>query len=502
MDLKSLQGDLNAYLAAVLVETDGPPRPFAAVADGWQQQDIRTIAPAVQRLVREDGPDPPCCRCWWVRPRGHSKTADAAMLVAWVLAFSRRRRRMVWVAADKDQGCEGLDSIKTLCRHNPWLDMLLTCRTDKVENLHTESVVHFATSDVLSAFGWKDCDLFVMDEVTHWGPRGEELWAAMYSAAGKRRRAVVFALMNAGHADTWQRNLRDKAEHDPRWAFSELPNAVASWITADRLADQAKYLPKIAYQRLWLNQWSLGSGDALSEDDIQASITQPGPLPGPEPGWVYFAGVDLGLSRDASALAVVGLHVGHAEEIAREEPEIRAPAAVDLGYLDEPDAAPEEVFHEGTGRLRLVRLKLWTPGKAKVQIEQVEAAIVRADKLYFLQAVGCDPWQASYLIERLTKLGLPCEAVEFTSNNLKSMCTATLESFTERRIDLYQYPQLVADLRALRVEEKSYGVRLVPGKTERGTKHGDAATALAVALHLARTKPFSLHVLDHELIVE
>ena len=62
------------------------------------------------------------------------------------------------------------------------------------------------------------------------------------------------------------------------------------------------------------------------------------------------------------------------------------------------------------------------------------------------------------------------------------MATAVLEAFSEANIELFDHPKLVADLRALRVVEKSYGIRLEPGQTASGTKHGDAATGLALAL--------------------
>jgi hypothetical protein len=64
------------------------------------------------------------------------------------------------------------------------------------------------------------------------------------------------------------------------------------------------------------------------------------------------------------------------------------------------------------------------------------------------------------------------------------MASVLLDGFNQRQIDLYNHPQLLADLRALRVEEKSYGVRLTSPRGPNG--HGDAATALAIALLIAK----------------
>ena len=480
-DLKQLQNSLTTYLKAIKIETDGPPRPFWYVADSWQKAEIKAIAPAIEKLVREDAPEPRQRRAWWVRPRGHAKTADASMLLARVLSMSKRRRRAVWIAADKEQGCEGLESVRTLCRHNRWLDNLLTIRTDRIENKRTGSLCNFATSDVMSAFGWKDCDLFFLDEVTHWGPKGEDLWSAVYSAAGKRAGAVVFALMNAGHGDTWQRTLRDTAAADPNWVFSELTGPMASWITQAQLDDQAKYLPRIAYARLWLNQWTEGSGDALDPEDIERAIRLKKPAAKPRLGWAYFGGLDLGLSRDAAALAVVGVHVGFHDEMEL-EPELndREQTFVDLGLMEEPDPEYETTIVEASGRIKLTRLELWRPDKGKVDIEDIEKTIIALDRLFRLR-IGADPWQAAYLIERLQKQGIDIEPVDFVGKNLKSMCSATLEAFSEGNIELFDHPQLISDLKSLQVVEKSYGVRLDSPRGLNG--HGDSATALAISLH-------------------
>ena len=72
---------------------------------------------------------------------------------------------------------------------------------------------------------------------------------------------------------------------------------------------------------------------------------------------------------------------------------------------------------------------------------------------------------------------------------------ATLEAFSERQLDLYPDPQLRADLHSLRVVEKSYGVRLDSPRGVNG--HGDCATALAIALHLAKAG-FGLARIDEQ----
>ena len=73
--------------------------------------------------------------------------------------------------------------------------------------------------------------------------------------------------------------------------------------------------------------------------------------------------------------------------------------------------------------------------------------------------------------------------VPFTGKNLDLMATTLLDVFRSRRIELFNCPPLIADLRRLTIEEKSYGYRLSATRDEAG--HADTATAFAIALPIA-----------------
>jgi hypothetical protein len=466
MDLFELQRNLDAFLATVRIETDGEPQPYAEVCDPWQLDDLYAIAPAIERLVNPRAPEPKIRRAWWVRPRGHSKTSDVAMLIARVLAFSRRRRRCVWVAADKDQGCEGLDTIATLCRHNPWLDELLTITQDRVTNKRTGSVCYFTTSDVSSAFGWKDCDLFVMDEITHWPDKGEDLWTAMYSAAGKRKNAIVFALMNAGFQPSWQRDLRDKAEADPAWAFSELPDAVATWIDEAALADQAKFIPEAAFNRLWRNWWASGLGDAISQAEIDAAFVDAlRPLTKREPGWLYVCGVDLSKTRHFSACCVLGVKAGGQ-----------------------------------SGMIRLAHHKVWRPARGqKINYLAIERHILELDEKFGLEFVGSEGYEMEHLSQTLEadtdhkrrnarrrfRMQPWVRDIFPAAKNLQQQASLVIEGFADGRFEFYRCPELKADLQKVRVIERPNRSFRLESPRDTGQGHGDLFSAFAVGLVLA-----------------
>ncbi|HWL10870.1 MAG TPA: hypothetical protein VNQ76_20855, partial [Planctomicrobium sp.] len=77
-----------------------------------------------------------------------------------------------------------------------------------------------------------------------------------------------------------------------------------------------------------------------------------------------------------------------------------------------------------------------------------------------------------------SKVGM--KEIPFSGSNLQAMATATLEAFNSRNISLFLNDELIGDLKRLRVEERSYGFRLVSPRT--GAGHGDLATAFQLAV--------------------
>ena len=486
MDLRQLQSDPSVFRSALLIDADGGPRRLGDCLDNWQDADFRALDPA-WRCVAGQADDTAIRRAWLERPRGHSKTADIAVMATWALFASRRALKGVGCAGDRDQAALLRDAIETLRRANPWLREILDVQASKVVNQHTGSELQILTSDAPTSYGLTP-DFVVCDELTHWQKR--DLWDSLLSSAAKRAACLLLVITNAGFQDSWQWQTRELIRQDPAWHFSRLDGPQASWITADRLGEQARLLPSIAYRRLWHNDWTSGSGDALAPADIQQAITLGGPATEEEEGWAYVAGLDLGLSRDASALVVVGKDVGRVEVVEAERRKLSYHHEImrDVGLWDDEDEYegdyPEFIRHEGSGRLRLVDVQVWTPTPGrKLDIAPIERTILDAAERFEGLTIGVDLWQAQYLVERLNKQNVFTRAVEFTGSNLRSMCSAVLEAFNENMIDLFHHNQLLADLKSLRVEERGYGTRLVSPRGPSG--HGDAATGLAIALHVA-----------------
>lgn len=461
VNLLELQSDPAAFRSALLIDTDAGPARFADRMDAWQATDFAALDAGWKRTVVGSSHVAQRQRGWLERPRGHSKSADLGIMSAWALFASRRPLSGIAAAGDQDQARLLRDAVGKLLLHNPWLARVLEVQAYRVVNVHTGSVLEIITSDAPTSYGLTP-DFIIADEVTHW--RKRDLWDSLLSSAAKRSTCILVVITNAGIHDDWQWSTREAVRVDPDWFFSRLEGPCASWIAPSLLAEQARLLPSIAFRRLWMNQWTSGGGDALTEADIAAAFRsdlrrQREAIPGFE----YVAGLDLGVSRDSSALCVLGVRRSH----------------------------------QGHGTIRLALTQVWrpTPGK-RVDLQEVEDAIADVHARFELKQCNYDPWNAAHLASRLQAGGLslyshnlgrhhttsrvPMNETTPTPKNLQAMATVLIEAFNDHRVELFPEPDLHRDLRRLRVEEKSYGFRLTTPRDATG--HGDLGTAFTLAL--------------------
>ncbi len=458
MDLANFQRDPKAFRAALLIDTDHGPRPLGECIDPWQKADFEALDPGWQRAVVGTKAKAQYQRAWLERPRGHSKSLDLAIMSTWALFASRRRLSGIAAAGDQDQARLLRDAIGRLLYVNPWLAPILEVQAYKVVNTRTKSTLEILSSDAPTSYGLTP-DFAVADEITHW--RKRELWDSLISSAAKRSTCIFVVITNAGLQDDWAWSVREAVRSDPAWYFSRLDGPRASWITPDRLQEQERLLPSIAFQRLWLNIWTQGGGDAIAPELIDFAFRRDlRPMTAAAPGYDYVAGLDLGVSRDASAVCVLGVRGRH----------------------------------DGHGHIRLAYTKIWRPLKGqKVNLAEVEDTLRRLHSTFALRQICYDPWQAHHMASRLQSGGLgqmvrgsdrrkavPMVEVPPTGQNLQRIATAVVEAFNDRRVELYEESDLRRDLQRMRIEERSYGFRLTSPRDELG--HGDLGASFSLAM--------------------
>jgi hypothetical protein len=449
------------FRQSLLIETDSGLKPLAEVLDDWQRIDHEALDDGLLVVAgRQQLSQSTITRAFWERGRGHGKTTDLAIVLLYTLAAAVRPIVAVISAADSDQARLIRHAAERLVQQNPWLGRLVEIQGSRIIG-QAGAVANFVAADVGSSFGWTP-DLLIVDEVTHHGPSGERMWHSLFSSAAKRPGCVVLVATNAGCRATneWQWSLRENARTSPGWYFHALDGIQASWLSERAIAEQRRMLPPQVFDRLWENRWQTGGNGAIAETDLQAALRFDDKPSIVEPGAVCFAGVDLATSRDTAAVVIVS--------------------------------------REANGcRVSLVDILEWTPTPGRrIQISDIEQAIIAAHAKYNLSQVAIDSWNASLLVERLGAAGVSVAEVPATAANLRQMADALLNHLAEGTIALWPHDALVRDLRALQLVERGSSWRLESPRD--GNGHGDRASALQLSLLAARSKPQCAGILHVE----
>ncbi len=288
-----------------LVLSNSPRRQLRHEILPWQVDDFRALDAAWLQLAgRAQLPHadnsvttlPSIRRAYIERPRGHSKTSDMAIQIAWILLAARTPVNGVAAAADREQAELLLRAIKNLKHVNPTLCGELSFVNGAVRNSRTGSRLDLISSDVGSSYGILP-DFVICDELSHWP--GPDLWYSLLSSAAKKPSCVLAVLTNAGVGRGWAWDVRENASRSRDWYFSSLDRPLAPWITEQSLAEQKAMLPPAVYERLWLNRWQHSDGEFVSLAEAEACIDpQLQRVAVGQPGVQYIASIDYAEKHD------------------------------------------------------------------------------------------------------------------------------------------------------------------------------------------------------------
>jgi hypothetical protein len=426
------------------------PAKLSSIAAEFQSRDFAALDPALLALASNAGKKPAVGRYWIERTKGASKDTDLAVSLLWLLAFSPRPLVCQVGAADQEQADELRRAAKSILRLNPWLADGLDVQNSTIVNKRTDCRCDFLTSDVASSHGARP-DVLVCNELSH-VPK-EEFVRNLMDNAAKMPHGLVIIATNAGFVPSWQWDLRELARASSRWHFATYADP-APWLDPEEIAEARRRNPPLRFARLFGGQWVRGLGDALSSDDILTAVLPDlGPMNGTEVGWAFFAGLDIGVSRDFSALVVVG--------------------------------------RNAEGRSRLASVRWWAPqlragGAAKVDLTEVEDAVLAASRRFQIAKCLYDPSQCEHLAQRCQREGVPMDALSFsTPSNRQALASVLLESFHSRVVDLYDDPDLLQDLYAFKLADKGFTYQIEVARSA-GGGHGDRGIAFVLALLAAR----------------
>lgn len=427
----------------------GEIKRFELVEEPWQAEAFARIDPILVHAAGR-GPAPSAMKAWDERPRGHSKSSDAAACILWMLLFSTRPTHQILVAKDWDQANLILKFLARLIDLNG-LSTFLTVQKEQVINKSggpsSGSTVSVISQDWRGSFGLLVSGIWA-DELCHWDASGEQMWFSILTTSDKRGTAcALFVLTNAGtdRGTSWQWKAREIARTSDAWVFGSLEGCRASWITEKALRDQRRGLPRNVFLRLWMNQWVAGGDDGIDPLDIEAATTAHSRMHVPVDGWSYYIGCDMGISSDLASIVTVAV-------------------------------TPQR-------RIRVVDVMAWKPRIGRpVDGAAVRQYLYELIRVFNPVCVRCDPWEMRILIQDLQAAGhYQIEEFTFSSaSNRKELASALFACFRERIIDAYPDPDFIAELYKINFIDKGSHFELSAARDARG--HCDRIYALALAL--------------------
>lgn len=298
---RASQGGLSGYLNRVVIDSRPEPRRFGEVAEPWQWDRVNAILPAVEHVAgfRRDYSGP--LNFYFGYAKGHDKTSFIARLFNWLLGYSRRRLKVYAAAADADQARLIRDAMASERLLNPWLKRRVQIMLKAAWG--SGGQLEILAADAASAQG-KLPDVIVLDEVTHW--HSKDFFDALYSARNKRPECVTVVTTNAGIKGSWQWELREAARQSSNWLYFEQPERqqLASWMNADRIAEDRKLLTPTEADRLLDNRW-IDPGEESGFCLLDEALACRGGVGEGSKRSRYFAAVDYGPRRDRTALALL-----------------------------------------------------------------------------------------------------------------------------------------------------------------------------------------------------
>jgi hypothetical protein len=411
---------------------------WAEQAAGFQHGDAAAVCA---------GPDAGPRRHFVVRPRGASKTTDAAgIALALMVSEAPKRSRSYIYAVDADQALELLDALSGFVSRTPGLAGAVELGARTVTVKSTGASLSVESSDAASAWSKRPW-LVIIDEYTSWPDTGNHrrLWTAIASSLPKRKDSRLIVLSMAGSPAHFAAKVWALASVSPDWRASSTAGPCPWWTAADIEATRALLTPA-EFSRYVECQW-VETDEALSnESDVLACVRAHDPVLAPRTGVKYVAALDVGTRRDLSALALA-----HAETRAG-------------------------------GRVVIVdRVISWRPGAGvagRVDLADVEDACARVCKAYRAR-LRFDRSQAEQLVQNLTRRSVRVEEFVFSQAGANRLAKAMFTHLRDRAVELPDDAELIRELQTARLVETGPGT--VKLQNPPGT-HDDLAVAVGMCV--------------------
>jgi phage terminase large subunit-like protein len=161
--------------------------------------------------------------------------------------------------------------------------------------------------------------------------------------------------------------------------------------------------------------------------------------------------------------------------------------ALDLGLTRDRTARAIVHLDTKSGKVVLDDLKVWQGSKEEpVNIFDVEEDIRASSKRFMIRKIVCDPWQMQSTIQKLEG-AYPIEEFTFTTENVRRLSENLYSLLHNGQLVLYPDEALENELLRLSAKSTSYGWRI----DHKSGEYSDRAIALGMAaLEVMREPPY------------
>jgi hypothetical protein len=410
----------------------------------------------------------------WALGRRSSKTTSAAIVGLWdcllrpeldSLVLTGTRRYAVAVATNLRQARLFVRAALSIVERSPLLAEL-------VESASEDEIL-FANGTALAAFpcssrggrGWAISTL-LLDEAAHFqseteGPQvADRVFEALVPSTAQFGDAARIIVASTPYGEG---NLF--ADLYKRTTSGELPDAVAQHATTaeanptidEGFLEQERSRDPEGFRSEYEAEFLAGGSAFLDPERIHDAIAPREELPpGVDEHWEWVAGLDPAFSSDPFGLAIVG----------------------------------RDRFRDPQ-RLVLALARRWSPARQKPRSLEEGRAIEDAllDEvahvcLGYGARVVTDQYRAAGVVDYLRRKGLSVRAEPMTAASKTAAFTELRARLNLGSLELYEEPQLLAELRRLRTR---YAAGRASVENPRvGGSHGDMAQALALAVSALR----------------
>ena len=304
MELLKIKNDWLYFLKTYATDERYIRKPFSPF--GWQEQVLSDI------FQKQDG------RlkyriCGISTPRQVGKTLLAIRIAQVYMNLVPNSSVIIINSASEDSATQTIfNRLKNVLRNQRVFKSYFKHRKNIIENTTLKCKAEVLSAEKLDVLG-RTANLIIFDELWHLAKEKWNLWNELLPAVATitDKDAQIVAISTAGISDDSEQPMMNLYNHHVAQDMPELyfyysnDPFISPLITTQSLETQKRLMASAYYKRNWLNLVGVKGETALTKEDI-FKLLSPISKVHSSMGCV-FIGVDVGLKKDLTALAVIGL---------------------------------------------------------------------------------------------------------------------------------------------------------------------------------------------------